>query len=87
MGDKEPGANEVRYVPLTCAERSFALLCDFWVIVHDILAVYRSSQGTSNMDHVPLGFVESKYQQLLAWMSRPRMGREQAVPANVIFFQ
>ena len=50
--------------------RTFPTLSALWVVVQSINIMYFSTDDTPVIDRVPLAFIESKYQELLAWSKR-----------------
>lgn len=72
--------------------RTFPALCQFWTIVQEIIVVFdpaTTRTTTTNKDHVPLAFVESRYQKMLHWMDTlvSDMMQENNKAAHVTFFQ
>jgi hypothetical protein len=46
---------------------TFSMMCKFWAIVQEIMAVYLGSRGGNVSREIPLAFAEAKYQKLLYW--------------------
>jgi hypothetical protein len=69
--------------------RTFSTLSALWVIVQSINSMYFSTDERPVAERVPLSFIESKYQQLLAWADTlsKEMLREQHSTTHVFFFQ
>ena len=47
---------------------TFPLMCQLMIITQDVAAVYGSCEANLIPDRVPLAFLESKYQKMLACM-------------------
>lgn len=71
------------------ATKSFAKLCELFIIIQEVAVVYKMPGTGPVAERVPLMFVEAKYQKLLAWLDT--LGRDwiwnESSPYYHIFFQ
>ncbi|CAI6339989.1 unnamed protein product [Periconia digitata] len=68
--------------------RTFSTLSGLWIIVQEINSMFFSSDDKPVAERVPLSFIESKCQKLLAWADTlsKEMLREEHSTSHVFFF-
>jgi hypothetical protein len=74
---------------VTRPSKTFVALCKFRRLQNDVVRTYNAPDGRSIADRVPFAYVESKFQELLAWANdipgEARRGEHQ--PHHVIILQ